>query len=180
MDKKILQTPSQTIGPYFAYGLTPEQYHYNNTSIVDNELYKTTYIDRERILIKGRVLDANGEAISDAIIEIRQDASIEGFGRMGTGTASDHSFVFHTIKPERIADRPPHINVVVMMRGLLSHVFTRIYFSDENNSSDPLLAKVSEDRQKTLIAQRKKVNGQIIYEFNICMQGENETLFFDA
>ena len=182
MSAKYLQTPSQTVGPYFAYGLTPEQYHYDNNSIVDNVLYKDESIQGERIIIRGQVFDGNGEPINDAMIELRQDATLDGFGRMGTGTEKDNSFIFHTVKPQGSDGQAPHINVVVLMRGLLSHVFTRLYFSDEAeaNEGDKVLTQVPEKRRHTLIARRQEVNGQVIYLFNIHMQGENETVFFDA
>ena len=178
MKKDHPQTPSQTVGPYFAYGLTAEQYKYDNTSITGNLLKSNT--EGQQIIIRGKILDGNGVPISDAMIEVRQDASLEGFGRMGTGTEADNSYIFYTVKPRPKDNIAPHINVIVMMRGLLSHVLTRIYFSDEDNSTDSLLTKVSKDRQHTLIAQRKVQNGQIVYEFDIHMQGENETVFFDA
>lgn len=182
MVENHLQTPSQTVGPFFAYGLTPEQYHYNFKSIVDNYLYKDATLDKERIILKGRVFDGNSDPINDAVIEIRQDNTLAGFGRFGTGTEENTGFVFHTIKPNPNQDQAPHINMVVMMRGLLSHVFTRIYFSDEEaaNEKDKLLNSVPKNRRHTLIAQRSERNGQILYYFDIYMQGENETVFFDA
>ena len=182
MDKKYQQTPSQTLGPYFAYGLTPEQYLYDFASIADNHLYKNTDLEGERIILKGQIFDGNGEPVNDAMLEIRQDDTLDGFGRFGTGTEKDNCFVFHTIKPESKDGQAPHINMVVMMRGLLSHVFTRLYFSDEEtaNANDKILNLIPEARRHTLIAKRTEVNGQIIYRFDIHMQGENETVFFDA
>ena len=182
MQKKYQQTPSQTLGPFFAYGLTPEQYSYSFTSIADNYLYKNTDKAGERIIIKGQIFDGNGDPINDAMLEIRQDDSLDGFGRYGTGTEKDNSFIFHTIKPISEDGQAPHINIVVMMRGLLSHVFTRLYFSDEEaaNANDKILNLIPKDRRHTLIAKRTTVNGQTIYRFDIHMQGENETVFFDA
>lgn len=182
MNTKYQQTPSQTVGPYFAYGLTPEQYLYNFRSIADNYLYKDSPETAQRIMLKGRLFDGKGEVIPDAILEIRQDDSLEGFGRTGTGTERDNSYVFHTVKPSGEDGHAPHINMVVMMRGLLSHVYTRIYFSDETaaNASDPVLGRIPAERRSTLIAQRKEMNGQIVYLFDIYMQGDNETVFFDA
>ena len=182
MKKKYLQTPSQTVGPYFAYGLTPEQYLYNFASIADNRLYKNAGSEAERITLKGRVFDGNGHVINDAMIEIMQDDTLDGFGRYGTGTEPDNSFVFHTVKPESREGQAPYINVIVMMRGQLNHMFTRIYFSDEAeaNAQDPILGLVPEARRQTLIAQRQEMRGQIIYELDIHMQGERETVFFDA
>lgn len=178
---KFTQTPSQTVGPYFAYGITPEQYHYNFNSLVDNVLYKQGG-SGERIKIRGQILDGAGDPINDALIELRQDNTTEGFGRMGTGTEKDNAFIFSTLKPVASVNAAPYINVVVLMRGLLSHVYTRLYFSDEAaaNGQDPVLLQVPEARRNTLIAQRSEVNGEVIYTFNIHMQGEHETVFFDA
>jgi len=105
-----------------------------------------------------------------------------GIGRVGTGTDPEFRFIFNTIKPGSVDDQAPHINVVVMLRGLLTHVYTRIYFSDqeEANSKDELLNSVPESRRSTLITQRKELHGKIVYEFDIHMQGEQETVFFDV
>ena len=95
---------------------------------------------------------------------------------------SQNKYIFETIKPGQIdTETAPHINVTIFMRGLLLHVFTRIYFSDEgkSNSADAVLSTVPVDRQKTLIA--KKVAGvtPVTYVFDVFLQGENETVFFD-
>lgn len=179
---ELKQTPSQTVGPYFAYGITPEQYRYNHRGMADHVLYKNTEAEGERILIRGQVLDGEGVPVDDALIELRQDATPEGFGRMGTGTLPDHHFEFDTLRPEGSGNAAPHINVIVLMRGLLNHLFTRIYFSDEAeaNASDPLLSRVPEARHHTLIAQRSLENGRVVYRFDIRMQGPEETVFFDA
>lgn len=179
--KELRQTPSQTVGPYFSYGLTPEQYNYDYKDLADNGLYKNGG-EGERIIIKGQVFDGEGNPIDDALLELRQDNSWEGFGRMGTGTEPDNSFEFKTLKPKPIGNSAPHINVVLMMRGLLNHVFTRMYFSDEGdaNADDKVLNQVPEERRHTLIAQRDEVNGETIYRFDIHMQGDQETVFFDA
>ncbi|RNC92778.1 MAG: protocatechuate 3,4-dioxygenase subunit alpha [Allomuricauda sp.] len=177
----LKQTPSQTVGPYFAYGLTPNQYHFHHKGIADNNVFSETILG-ERIYITGRVLDGKGATVLDAMIELRQNSPQQGFARFGTGTLDGNRFVFNTVKPKSDEKNAPHINVVVMMRGLLSHVFTRIYFSDEGdaNANDPVLKRVPEDRKDTLIAQRKEVDGKVVYEFDIHMQGKNETVFFDA
>lgn len=182
MSEVYRQTPSQTVGPYFAYGITPEQYHYDHKSLVENYLYKNGQVQGERIIIKGQILDGEGTPVDDALIEIWQDASPEGFGRMGTGTEPDNSFIFHTLKPTGIKSQAPHINVIVLMRGLLNHVFTRIYFDDEAeaNRQDSILGQVPKERRHTLVAQRNETNGAVLYTFDIHMQGDNETVFFDA
>src|SRR5690606_4491471 len=106
-----------------------------------------------------------------------------GFGRCGTGTDPENRFVFDTIKPGPPGDgQAPHINVIVFMRGLLSHVFTRIYFDDEAeaNARDPVLASVDEARRPTLIAARQTTPAGTVYRFDLHMQGPDETVFFDV
>ena len=192
------QTPSQTVGPFFAYGLTPEQYGYPLASIASPTLTGDD-ANGERIRIEGRVLDGNGEPISDAMIEIwhaddqgryphpadprRANTSFRGFGRTGTGTDPQHRYWFDTIKPGAEDDeQAPHVNVVVFMRGLPTHAYTRMYFADEPdaNHRDPVLASVPEERRATLIAPREAHAGRITYRFDIHMQGEHETVFFDV
>ncbi len=177
MEKK-LQTPSQTVGPYFAYGLTPQQYAYEFEGWVDGEMVEDILAE-DVITVTGRVFDGNGEAISDAMLEIWQkDREKEAFGRFGTGTDPTNRFIFRTTKPQAYLGHAPFLSVIVFMRGQLIHAYTRIYFSDEAklNAQDPVLQTVPEHRRSTLIAQQK---GKV-YELNIYMQGEKETVFFDV
>ena len=192
------QTPSQTVGPFFAYALTPQQYGYPLASIAGSVVAPE---DEEgtHIRIEGRVLDGNGEPVTDAMIEIwqadargryahpadprRSNSTFRGFGRTGTGTDPQHRFWFDTVKPGAIDERQaPHVNVIVFMRGMLSHAYTRIYFSDETevNASDPVLASVPEARRATLIARREETLRGVVYRFDIRMQGAEETVFFDV
>jgi protocatechuate 3,4-dioxygenase alpha subunit len=166
------QTPSQTVGPFFAYGLTPEQYGYPFTQIASG----TIKARGEKIKITGRVLDGNGDPVVDALVEIWQPDI--GFARQGTGTRSDFSFEFETVKPSALVDGAPHINVIVFMRGLLSHLYTKVYFEDEAaaNAVDDVLLTVPKDRRATLIAKATQA-GQ--YRFDIQLQGDNETVFFN-
>jgi protocatechuate 3,4-dioxygenase, alpha subunit len=193
---KLRQTPSQTVGPYFAYGLSPEQYGYqqNLSSIAGSQMVEGD-IEGQRIRVEGRVFDGNGNPISDALIEIWQADSLgryahpsdprgsnntfKGFGRCGTGTDPQNRFWFDTIKPGKVdADQAPHLNVIVSMRGMLLHAFTRIYFSDEPaNATDKVLRIVPAERRNTLIATHQGGN---VYQLDIHMQGDNETVFFDA
>ena len=192
------QTPSQTVGPYFAYGLTPQQYGYPLKEIASGRLADRG-VEGERIRIEGRVFDGKGAPIPDAMIEIWQadargryahpadprgsNADFRGFGRFATGTDPEFRFAFETVKPGATGDgQAPHVNVVVFMRGLLVHAFTRLYFSDEAvaNASDPVLATVPEDRRRTLIAARHDGSTGVVYRFDIHMQGDDETVFFDA
>jgi protocatechuate 3,4-dioxygenase, alpha subunit len=185
------QTPSQTVGPYFAYGLTPQQYGYAFKAIAGTTIAEPS-TPGQHIRIEGRVLDGNGDAVNDAMIELWQaDANgqyvrehganslFQGFGRCGTGTHSENKYWFDTVKPGVIGPgQAPHINVTVMMRGLLLHSFTRIYFEDEMtaNAVDEVLAGVPMDRRHTLLARQVSDS---IYCFDIHMQGDNETVFFD-
>ena len=103
-----------------------------------------------------------------------------GFGRQGTGAAPDHRFRFTTIKPGSVNGQAPHINVILGMRGSLRLLYTRIYFSDENNDSDPVWTAIEANRRHTLIAPREMVNKMTEYHFDIHMQGEKETVFFSS
>lgn len=186
-----IQTPSQTVGPYFAYGLSPVQYLYDHSSVVTG-MVRTPQTQGQPITIAGRVLDGEGKPIPDALIEIwqadaqgnynPQDSDFKGFGRFGTGTDAHNRFIFQTIKPGAVQGQAPHITVVVFMRGLLVHAYTRLYFSDEStaNAQDPILQTVPSDRIATLIAQRQETSEGIVYQWDIIMQGEGETVFFDV
>jgi protocatechuate 3,4-dioxygenase, alpha subunit len=183
--EKFSQTPSQTVGPFFAYSLTAKQYGYNYNSIITDSLVDES-VEGERILITGRIFDGQGQVISDAVIELIQyfeddnQEVISKMARQGTGTSGDGSFTFTTIKPKVINEQSPFIGIIIMMRGSLHHLHTRLYFSDEEeqNQQDLLLKSISEDRLNSLIANKLQKNNQVFYEFNIRMQGENETVFF--
>lgn len=189
------QTPSQTVGPYFAYGLTPRQYFYDHASAYTPVLAQPQAAG-EHITVTGRVLDGKGQPVNDAMIEIaqldaqgREVASAEqatergftGFGRCGTGTDAQLRYAFTTVKPGAAPGEAPHIEVIVFMRGMLSHAFTRLYFDDEAaaNAKDAVLQSVSAERRATLIARREVLPGGVVYHFDIRMQGEQETVFFD-
>jgi len=189
-------TPSQTVGPYFHYGLTP--YDYDFSVVFGNNLV-TPDASGERIRIEGRIIDGDGQGINDSLVEIWQadsagryahpadrralpNASFKGFGRCDTD--KDGGYSFETVKPGAVpgpngAPQAPHIGVIVFSRGMLRHVYTRIYFSDEKNDADPILAAVPADRRSTLIAKRADRNGHAVYTFDIRLQGDGETVFFD-
>lgn len=192
----LKETPSQTVGPYFAYGLCPQQYNFDFKSLFTPDVVEPE-AEGEHITLMGRVFDGDGKAVFDAMLEFSQvDANgrypasrdeiaksgFRGFARVGTGTDPHERFVVRTIKPGREnAGEAPHINVIVMMRGMLTHTFTRLYFDDEAaaNAEDPVLSGVPEARRPTLVARRSEKNGSVIYTFDIYMQGERETVFFD-
>ncbi len=198
MTIKLTQTPSQTVGPYFAYGLTGDQYGYQLKAIANGTMVRAD-TEGERIRIEGIVYDGNAKPIPDAMIELWQadslgryahsadprssNASFTGFGRQGTGTDPDSRFIFDTIKPGRVdAVQAPHIGIIVLMRGMLLHAFTRLYFADEAaaNAKDPVLQSVPAERRGTLIAARRTSPSGPVYRFDIHMQGDKETVFFDA
>ncbi|ANG61676.1 protocatechuate 3,4-dioxygenase subunit alpha [Marinobacterium aestuarii] len=196
----LKQTPSQTVGPYFAYGLTAEQYHYPQSQIATGAMASDETLG-ERIRIVGQVFDGQGQRVNDAMIELWQanaagrfnhpndarqsrplDPNFKGFGRVGTGTTVDNSFRFDTIKPGVAqAGLAPYISVIVFMRGLPNHAYTRLYFSDEVslNAEDPALKKVDAARRDTLIATRHETSTGVEYRFDIHMQGPHETVFFN-
>jgi len=186
---QYIQTPSQTVGPFFAYGLTAEDDGYKYSQIANGKLLTGNKVEGERITITGSILDGAGNLIPDAMIEIwqaddrgRYDSRLfGGFGRAGTGSSEDSRFRFDTIKPGSVSGAAPHINLIVFMRGLLVHAFTRFYFSDETNlnENDEVLNNIPAERRHTVIAQRKDTQNEVSYHFDIYMQGENETVFFD-
>jgi protocatechuate 3,4-dioxygenase alpha subunit len=113
-----------------------------------------------------------------------RDSGFKGWGRIGTD--KDGRFRFVTVKPGAVPGpgnslQAPHILVALFMRGILRHLYTRIYFSDEAaaNAADPVLGLIEEPaRRATLVAQR--VNGAAEYRWDIAMQGAGETVFFDC
>ena len=190
----LKQTPSQTVGPFFAYGLTPVPYGYPFADLAGARLAGEG-VEGERIVIEGRVFDGEGQPVPDAMIEIWQadargriarpsgaNAAFTGFGRCGTGSDAEQRFRFETVKPGALDEKQaPHITVVVFMRGLLSHAYTRIYFADEAeaNARDPVLSGVPAERRQTLIAAREETPDGPLYRLDIHMQGARETVFFD-
>ncbi len=176
--RKKLQTPSQTVGPYFAYGLSPEQYGYNYPGWVDGDLVEDP-LREDVITICGKVFDGNGEVIPDAMLEVWQEDNEQSrFGRFGTGTDKANRYIFRTVKPKPKEGHAPFLSVILFMRGQLIHSYTRIYFADEQalNQQDEVLNEVPEERRPTLMAQKRGS----VYEFNIHMQGARETVFFDV
>ena len=199
-------TPSQTVGPFFAYGLTPKgraQWDPNGTyswkeTVGDNLV--TPDASGTKIRIEGRITDGDGAPINDAMIEIWQadgqgryahprdnralpNTNFKGFGR--SATDKDGVFSFDTIKPGPVPgpngkSQAPHIVFCIFSRGMLRQIYTRLYFSDEAaNIADPILALVPEDRRGTLIAHKQPGGNVPVYRFDIRVQGENETVFFE-
>lgn len=181
------QTASQTVGPYLRIGLIHGE--------VQNNLVQEETAG-ERIKITGVVLDGNGDPVLDAMVEIWQadangiynhpsdplqkeaDPHFRGFGRAENRKGGVYEF--RTIKPGGRDGAAPHVNVNVFARGMLLHAITRIYFEDEaSNAADPVLNSIDSDRRQTLIAAREDSDGIPTYRFDIHLQGEKETVFFD-
>jgi protocatechuate 3,4-dioxygenase, alpha subunit len=177
-------TTSQTVGPYLHIGLT----------WLITEKLAPAGVPGERVSIEGRVLDGDGKPVNDALVEIWQADSrgkyggkrFRGFGR--SATDNDGAFRFHTIKPGRVPGpagksqgqlQAPHILVHVFMRGQLKQLVSRIYFpGDAANARDPVLALVPAQRRATLIARKRDRKG--VLEWNVILQGRDETVFFDC
>lgn len=186
---KLKESASQTAGPYVHIGLTPN--FCGITGVYARDLGSEMLNAKtkgERIIITGRVFDGGGLVLKDALIEIWQaDAegkynseSFQGWGRCATDMDTG-VFQFQTIKPGSVphpnGDRQsPHITFWIVARGINLGLNTRMYFADEDNSNDPVLKRIEhKERVNTLLASR---NGNT-YNFDIHLQGENETVFFD-
>jgi protocatechuate 3,4-dioxygenase alpha subunit len=185
-------TPAQTIGPFFHMALLRE----SSPNLASRDPIG------ERVVIEGRVLDGDGDAVADAMIEIWQanaagrydhpedhqdkpvDPNFHGFGRIATNR--DGCFRFQTLKPGPVREagdftQAPHINLAIFARGLLNRLVTRIYFPDESlNAADPVLNVVPEWRRGTLIARRTGEKSEGRFNFDIVLQGSAETVFFDV
>jgi len=177
-------TPSQTVGPFFEYALPYE----GGERLVSPD-------DADAIRIAGAVLDGDGRPVDDALVEIWQanrhgryrhpedtneelplEEGFTGFGRCPTD--AEGRFEFVTVKPGAADGQAPHIAVCVFARGLLRHLYTRIYFPDEvaANAADPLLAAIEDTAlRSTLIAH--SLDG--VLAFDIHLQGERQTAFLD-
>ena len=192
-------TPSQTVGPYFAYGLTSNGKYDWNDAFSNNLVTPDT--SGVRVRVEGRVFDGDGKPVPDCMLEIWQadaqgrfadpqdkraqpNSSFRGFGRCGTD--GDGGYAFDTIKPGQVADpdgkpQAPHILLAIFARGMLLQNYSRIYFGgDPANADDPVLALVPMDRRATLIAQQANCNGNAVYRLDIHLQGDNEMVFFDV
>jgi protocatechuate 3,4-dioxygenase alpha subunit len=181
-------TSSQTIGPYLHIGMT----------WLADENMAAEGVAGERVTVEGRVIDADGTPVNDAMIEVWQanalgryahpedardlalDPRFSGFGRVFTD--AEGRFRFHTIKPGGVPGpdgepQAPHLNITIFMRGLLKHLITRMYFPGDAHDADAVLRRVPADRRATLIA-RAAAPGKL--EWNVVLQGDNETVFFEC
>ncbi|WP_271412133.1 protocatechuate 3,4-dioxygenase subunit alpha [Pseudomonas sp. Q1-7] len=193
------ETPSQTAGPYVHIGLALEA---AGNPTRDQEIWnRMARADApgEHILLIGHVYDGNGHLVRDSFLEFWQanhegvydsDFDLEkpfnGFGRTAT-TFDAGEWTLHTVKPgvvKNAAGVPmaPHINLSLFARGINIHLQTRIYFEDEAaaNAADPVLNLIEQpQRRETLVARCCEVDGKRAYRFDIRLQGEGETVFFD-
>ena len=194
MAEKLIPTASQTVGPFFHLGLARPEWA---------DLTRDDPAG-ERIIVEGRVLDGDAAPVPDAMIEVWQanaagrynhpeddradtplDPRFSGFGRVATD--AEGRFRIMTVRPGPVPGRgnalqAPHLTLAIFARGLLRHLYTRVYFSDEPaNAEDPLLSAIEDEAaRRTLLARRSgDIEGRSRYVFDIVLQGENETVFLD-
>jgi protocatechuate 3,4-dioxygenase alpha subunit len=176
-------TPFQTVGPFF-HGALP--FARGGTVVCDGEAGGA-------VVIEGTVRDGAGEPAADALVETWQAdpagryhpvagaRHFDGFARVVTDAAG--RFTIETVKPGRVPGpgetlQAPHLLVGLLARGILTRLVTRLYFADEpSNAQDPILALVPKERRATLIAPR---TGEGRYRFDLVLQGDGETVFFDV
>lgn len=197
----LKETPSQTAGPYVHIGLAPGAAGFD---IYEQELgwdIAGPNAAGERIRIEGCVIDGTGNPVKDVLLEAWQanahgnyahpeggnvEEGFRGWGRVITDFDTGE-WGFDTIKPGAVRGRggtmqAPHINLWIVARGINVGLNTRLYFNDEAeaNATDPVINLIEwETRRKTLIAKRSERDGQIVHRFDIHLQGDNETVFFD-
>ncbi|MEQ8603229.1 MAG: protocatechuate 3,4-dioxygenase subunit alpha [Marivibrio sp.] len=191
----LQETPSQTAGPFVHIGTVPT--YAGLGGVYETELGRATFLDGARgeiVEISGRVLDGAGGLVRDALFEVWQadadgrypgqdgaDPKVFGWARVCADPESGE-WRLRTVKPGRTRRRDgleqaPHIAVWLIARGVNVGLQTRIYFADEDNGGDPLLARIDpKSRVDTLIAEK---TGEGAYRFDIVLQGEGETVFFD-
>ncbi len=182
----LKETPSQTAGPYVHIGTWPSAAGLPIRTQEKPNVMAGAGTKGERIRIEGLVYDGAGSIVTDAMLELWQPDSagkLPGhWGRTITDLKTGEWF-FETVKPGAAkSTEAPFATLIIFARGINIHLHTRIYFSDEEkaNATDPALKAVAEPHlQKTLIATRSTKGGQTVYRFDIRLQGENETVFFD-
>jgi protocatechuate 3,4-dioxygenase, alpha subunit len=186
----LKETPSQTAGPFVHIGTVPAIAGLKTKRTEPGNILARDGTLGERIRIEGLIYDGAGDLVKDALVEIWQanangqfgSNDFSGFGR----AAADFEtglFFFETVKPGKTPYRDgrmqaPHVTLSIFARGINIHLQTRLYFSDEANAADPVLQLVgAPDLVATLIAQRDP--SRPLYRFNIHLQGDRETVFFD-
>lgn len=202
----LKESPSQTAGPYVHIGLIPQQAGFDIFEKNFSNVLAGPDTKGERIRIEGRVLDGLGSPCKDILLEIWQanaagrynhpadqqsdkelDPTFRGWGRTGTDFQTG-VYTFETIKPGPVVGRrghkamAPHVNVWLASRGINIGLSTRLYFADETalNAEDPVLRMIEPQiRRDTLLARREERDGAAVYVFDIHLQGDKETVFFD-
>ncbi len=184
---RLHTTPSSTVGPYWAIGLTWE----DGPFVVAPDAPGAVWL-------RGQVFDGAGEPLSVGLLETWQAdpdgrfdhpddprgpvgyPGFRGFGRSSMAD-NDGEFAVCTLKPGRVPDgagglQAPHVDVSLFSQGLLDRLVTRMYFPDEAeaNAEDPVLLSLPEERRPTLVAARSGDG----YRFDIHLQGDHETVFF--
>jgi protocatechuate 3,4-dioxygenase, alpha subunit len=180
-------TPFQTVGPFFHRALP---FARGGTVVCE-------MAGGHAAVIEGTLRDGSGEPAADALVETWQadpegryhhpddaageERAFDGFARVATDAAG--RFTIETVKPGRVpgpgrSRQAPHLVMGILARGLLTRLVTRLYFEDEpSNEQDPILALVPKERRATLIARR---TSEGLYRFDVVLQGEGETVFFDV
>ena len=198
----LKESPSQTAGPYVHIGLAPGAAGFD---IYDHELGRDIAGPNaagQRIRVEGVVIDGMGSPIKDVLLEVWQANSagvyahpedgrpvedgFRGWGRVITDFETGE-WGFDTIKPGRVMGRngalmAPHLSLWIVARGINIGLNTRMYFADEAqaNAEDPVLRLIEwERRRATLMASATERDGTPVYRFDIKLQGEDETVFFD-
>lgn len=197
----LKETPSQTAGPYVHIGLAPGAAGFET---YEQELgwdITGPNAKGERIRVEGLVIDGTGSPIKDVMLEVWQanadgnyahpeggpvEEGFRGWGRVLTDFETGE-WAFETVKPGATKGREgasmaPHINLWIVARGINVGLNTRMYFDDEAdaNAKDGVMSLVEwENRRGTLVATRSLRDDQIIYRFDIRVQGDGETVFFD-
>lgn len=206
MKDYLPETASQTAGPYVHIGLAPYAAGFHIFEKNVSATLTNSHTEGERITLEGRVIDGSGTPVRDVLLEIWQanahgrynhpadhqedkklDPDFRGWGRACSDFDSG-VWRFETIKPGCVVGRDgrvmaPHVNLWIVARGINIGLHTRMYFADEPeaNQRDPVLNLIEwEVRRQTLIARRVQRGDETVYTFDIHLQGEKETVFFDV
>ncbi len=187
----VCASTSQTVGPFFHLGL----------SMLNVSELAGPNVRGQRITLEGVVLDGNRHPVPDAMVEIWQangdgkyaheadtqdrpiDPAFRGYGRVAT--SENGSFRFQTIRPGRVQGphgrlQAPHIEVCVFMRGLLKQLVTRVYFEDDPANVDDFVLNLVEPGRRATLMARKVGDGVPVYRWNVLLQRDDETVFFDV
>ena len=195
----LKESPSQTAGPYVHIGCVPN--FSGITGVYPEDLGAMMIkgpVQGQTITIKGTVFDGTGTPLKDALLEIWQadtngifpgsdprgpaDPNFTGWGRFA-GDYDTGEWCVETVKPGAVphpsgAMQAPHITFWIVARGINIGLQTRMYFPDEDNSTDPILSRIEHQNRVPTLVAAKEADG--VYRFDIRLQGEGETIFFDV